>query len=243
MKRDFQNVYSDEARADSYADLEYPGTYYLAFRDLPTLFDRHVEGPAAMDFGCGTGRSSRFLKELGFGVVGVDIAERMLDRARARDREGDYRLVPDGDLSALEGSSYDLVLSAFTFDNIPVYETRLALFEGLGRLLTEGGRLVNLVSSPEIYVNEWASFSTRRFPENRSAKSGEMVRIVMLDVEDRRPVEDVLWTDTDYRELYSAAGLEVLETHRPLGTSVDPCTWVSEVEISPWAIYVLGRSI
>lgn len=153
----------------------------------------------------------------------------------------DYRLLPDGDLSNLDDLRFDLVLSAFTFDNVPTIEKRLEIFRGLGRLLNDGGRIVNLVSSPEIYLNEWASFSTKDFPENRSATSGDGVRIVMLDVDDRRPVEDVLWTDADYRSLYAEAGLEVLETHAPLGSSEDPCTWVSETQVSPWAIYVVGR--
>jgi len=241
MNRPFENVYADEERARSYAELEYPGTYYLAFRDLPALIGRHVVGGDALDFGCGTGRSSRFLTDLGFTVVGVDIAERMLAHARVRDPGGDYRLVPDGDLSGLEGHGFGLVFSAFTFDNVPTYEKRLALFEGLGRALAPDGCIVNLVSAPEIYVNEWASFSTRDFPENRTATSGGGVRIVMLDVEDSRPVEDVLWTDADYRELYAAADLQVQEVHSPLGDASDPCSWVTETRVSPWAIYVLGR--
>ncbi|MDH3298122.1 MAG: methyltransferase domain-containing protein [Gemmatimonadota bacterium] len=241
MIHDFRNVYADDERAESYARLEYPGTYYLAFRDLPAVIERHTSGRAALDFGCGAGRSSRFLQELGYSVVGVDISAPMLARARARDPGGDYRLVPDGDLSDLAGTRFDLVLSTFTFDNIPVRENRLRLFSDLGQLLSHHGRLINLVSSPDIYLNEWASFSTKDFPENRSARSGNRVRIGMLDVEDRRPVEDVMWTDSDYRDLYAAAGLDVLETHRPLGRSSDPRTWVSETRISPWVIYVLGR--
>lgn len=241
MKPDFRNVYSDETRADAYAELEYPGTYYLAFRDLPALIERHVQGRHALDFGCGAGRSSRFLKDLGFDVVGVDIVERMLARARERDPRGDYRLLPEGDFTTLEGHRFNLVFSAFTFDNVPTREKRLALFQGLGRLLKDGGCIINLVSAPEIYLNEWASFSTKDFPENRLAGSGDDVRIIMLDVDDRRPVEDVLWTDDDYRNLYSAAGLEVLETHAPLGLSTDPCAWVSETRVSPWAIYVVRQ--
>jgi hypothetical protein len=100
---------------------------------------------------------------------------------------------------------------------------------------------VNLVSSPEIYVHEWASFSTKDFPANRTARSGDKVLIVMLDVEDRRPVEDILWTDEDYREAYRRAGLGGVATHRPLGTARDPAPWVTETTVSPWAIYVLTR--
>ena len=146
MNRGFRNTYADEARASSYADLGFPATYYLAFRDLPSLFGRHGTGLVALDFGCGAGRSTRFLKDLGFEVVGVDIAEPMLARARERDPHGEYLLIPDGDLTALKGHSFDLVLCAFTFDNVPVYRTRLALFEGFRGLLTEGGRIVNVTS-------------------------------------------------------------------------------------------------
>jgi ubiquinone/menaquinone biosynthesis C-methylase UbiE len=189
----FSNVYDDQARSQAYATLEFPGTYYLAYRDLPVIIGEHVQGRKALDFGCGAGRSTRFLRALGFEVVGVDISEPMLARARDRDPQGDYRLVPDGDLSGLAADAYDLVLSAFTFDNIPTLERKVSLLRDLRRLLRAGGSIVNLVSSPEIYVHEWASFSTRAFPENRTARCGDKVLIVMLDVGDKRPVEDILW--------------------------------------------------
>jgi len=241
IHREFRNTYADEARASSYADLGFPATYYLAFRDLPSLFERHVTGLVALDFGCGAGRSTRFLMDEGFDVLGVDISEPMLTRARERDPEGDYVLIPEGDLAALRGRSFDLVLCAFTFDNVPT-ATKRTLFEGLRRLLAEDGRVVNLVSAPEIYVNEWTSFSTKDFMENAAARSGDVVRIRMLDVPDGRPVEDVFWTEDDYREAYAAAGLEVLEIHRPLGKPTDPFTWISETRVSPWTIYVLAPS-
>ena len=59
---DFTNVYEDTKRSESYAKLEFPGTYYLAYRDIPGIISKHVKGKNALDFGCGTGRSTRFLK-------------------------------------------------------------------------------------------------------------------------------------------------------------------------------------
>jgi SAM-dependent methyltransferase len=234
------NVYDDEERARAYAELGFPGTYYLAFRDLPGVFTAHVAGQRALDFGCGTGRSTRFLRGLGYEVVGVDISAPMLEKARALDPTGDYRQVPDGDLRSLEGSGFDLVLSAFTFDNIPTLAQKTTTLQGLKGVLAECGRLVNVVSSPEIYVHEWASFSTRDYPENRAAGSGDRVLIVMLDVPDRRPVEDVLCTAADYEGLYQSTGFSVLETLRPLATGSEPMAWKSETQIVPWVIYVLG---
>lgn len=236
----FHNVYEDSARAAAYARLEFPGTYYLAFRDLPGIIGRHARGRRGLDFGCGTGRSTRFLRGLGFEVVGVEISEAMLAQARERDPEGDYRLVREDDLAGLPAASVDLALAAFTFDNIPTEGAKLRAFRSLRHLLAPGGRLVMVVSTPDIYVHEWASFSTKEFPENRLARDGDRVRIVMLDVPDRRPVEDVICTDDAYRRLHRAASLETIEVLRPLGRPDEPFPWVSELAVAPWAIYVLG---
>jgi hypothetical protein len=175
-------------------------------------------------------------------VLGVDIAAEMLERARGQDPGGRYELVGDGDLSRLPKGSFDFILAAFTFDNIPMPERKEDLFRALGSLLTSTGRFVNLVSDPAIYVHEWTSFSTRDFPANRLAKSGDRVRIIMLDVPDKRPVEDVVCSDTDYRRMYARAGLVVHEMHRPLGRSDEGVAWVSETTVAPWSIYVLGPS-
>jgi SAM-dependent methyltransferase len=243
MNSDFSNVYDDTIRADAYAKLEFPATYYLAYRDLPEIIREHIRGTKALDFGCGTGRSTRFLRKLGFDVVGVDIAEQMLARAREMDPAGDYRLVPDGNLDTLSADTYDLVLSVFTFDNIPTMERKIGLHRSLGQQLRRGGRIVSLVSSPQIYVNEWASFSTKDFPENKTAKSGDQVRIVMLDVDDKRPVLDVFWKEEDYLEVFRSAELIPIKTYRPLAKHSEPYPWVSETTIAPWVIYVLEKGL
>lgn len=240
MDEPFPNVYADRHRAAAYAQLAFTGTYFLAFRDLPTLLSKHVHGHVALDFGCGTGRSTRLLRDLGYDVRGVDIAAPMIERARALDPLGRYDLVGDGDLSSLPTGSFDAILSAFTFDNIPTLERKQALLTALRSLLHPTGCLVNLVSAPAIYVHEWASFSTRDFPGNRNAKSGDRVQIIMLDVPDRRPVEDIVCSDADYRRLYAQAGLTVHEMHQPLGRVEDGIAWVSETTVAPWSIYVLG---
>jgi len=236
----FTNCYEDATRAEAYAQLEFANTYYLAYRDLPEIVREHVTGTNAVDFGCGTGRSTRFVRQLGFDVVGVDIAPEMIAKARELDLNGNYGLVKDDDLSEFQAGAYDLVLSVFTFDNIPGFETKVRLFHALGALLnTRGGKIINVVSSPEIYAHEWASFSTKDFPENRFARSGDTVKIITTDFADRRPAEDILWTDASYREVYRRAGLTLLATYKPLAKGDEPYKWVNETRIAPWVIYVL----
>ena len=236
----FRNVYDDVERARAYAELMFPGTYYLAFRDVPALISRHVTGTHALDFGCGTGRSTRFLRDLGMTVVGIDISAPMLEEARRRDPAGEYRLVPGGDLRAVTDRQFDLIFAAFTFDNIPTDTEKAMALAALRDRLAPNGRLIAIVSSPQIYVHEWASFSTKDFPENRSARDGDRVRTIMLDVPDRRPVDDVMCSDACYRGLFEAARLGVLEMTAPLATGAEPIQWISETTVAPWSIYVLG---
>ena len=239
MKDTFGNVYEDEERARAYATLQFPGTYYLAFRDLPGLIRRHNHGSGALDFGCGTGRSTRFLRNLGLNVIGADVSQAMLDHARALDPSGEYQLIRNNIAGEFAPGSFDIILAAFTFDNMPT-ETKAEVLSALRILLAPSGCLLLVVSAPEIYIHEWASFSTRDFSENRHASDGDPVRIIMLDVPDRRPVEDVFCTDAHYRRLFESAWLKVLDVQKPLATGSEATRWISETTTPAWTIYVLG---
>lgn len=238
MSIEFSNTYEDDRYAAAYARLEFANTYHLAYRDLPGLFGTHVRGRRALDFGCGAGRSTRFLRRLGFDAIGIDISEDMLRQARAIDPGGDYRLVDERGPAALGRGTCDLVLSMFTFDNIPTWELKTALFSGLAGLLAPEGRLVSVVSSPDIYMHEWASFSTKAFPGNRTARCGDTVWTIITDIEDHRPCADVFWPDEDYREVYRRAGLSVVDALRPLATGDEPYAWKNETRIAPWVVWV-----
>lgn len=237
----FENAYNNAARAASYARLEYPNTYYLAYRDLPDIIASHAKGKRAVDFGCGTGRSTRFLKGLGFDVTGLDISSSMLEQARSFDPQGQYRQVKDGNYAHLGLNGYDLVLSVFTFDNIPGLTHRAWILRELSRLLKNTGKLILLDATPELYVNEWASFSTRDFPENKYARSGDIVRVIMNDAEDKRPVEDIFWTREDYLRTFEMAGLSIEAIYKPLGSEDEPYPWKMECTLAPWVIYVLKQ--
>jgi SAM-dependent methyltransferase len=146
------------------------------------LCERSLRSPSPLqsDF------TDRFFGNLGLNVIGADISQAMLDQARALDPSGDYHLVRDNIAGEFVPGSFDVILAAFTFDNIPNGAAKADVLSGLRILLAPAGCLLLVVSSPAIYVNEWASFSTRDFSENRHACDGDRVRIIMLDVPDRR---------------------------------------------------------
>ncbi len=236
--QDFVNSYGDAARAEAYARLEFAGTYYLAYRDLPALLREHVSGSRGLDFGCGTGRSTRFLRACGFEAVGIDIAADMVARARAVDPAGNYRVIADGDFDALGPDRFDVVLAAFTFDNVPVAR-KPALLRGLTALLRPAGKLLLVVSAPDIYTHEWASFSTRPFPDNWHARPGDIVRTVITGIGGDRPVDDIFMGGAAYRSLFAGVGLAIASETRPTATGEEPFAWVAETTVAPWVVYVL----
>ena len=237
----FENVYNNPVRATSYNQLEFPNTYYLAYRDLPDIINKHTNRGNAIDFGCGTGRSSRFLKRLGFEVVGVDIAKDMVNLALKNDPVGDYRVVENGTIGNFEMNSIDLILSVFTFDNLPGADIRMGILQKMKHVLNENGRVIMLDSTPELYVNDWASFTCSIFPKNKQAKSGDVVKVRMEDVPDKRPVEDVIWFKEDYSELFLRTGMELEAVYYPLALDEEPFDWKNETQIAPWVIYILKK--
>jgi len=69
-----------------------------------------------------------------------------------------------------------------------------------------------------------------------------VVRIIVTDHQDRRPVEDILCTDEVYQAVYREAGLKTIRMFKPLGKGHEPYKWVNETRIAPWVIYVLKRA-
>ncbi len=95
----------------------------------------------ALDFGCGVGRLSQALAERFQNVVGVDIAESMVERAREFNRFGDrvvYLANATDDLRMLDGDSFDFVYSNITLQHIPPEHGKNYIREFL-RVLRPGG--------------------------------------------------------------------------------------------------------
>lgn len=99
-------------------------------------------GDKVLDVGCGTGESTRYLSRLyqGVAVEGMDISPGMLAVAQRHDPGGIYF---EGDVCAIPRveSSYNMVITCFTFRNFPDHET--SIFEML-RVLRPGGCLLIL---------------------------------------------------------------------------------------------------
>jgi ubiquinone/menaquinone biosynthesis C-methylase UbiE len=78
-----------------------------------------LDDVTALDVGCGTGTTDRFLAPLVKGFHGVDISEEMLEKARVHVPEGTFHWYDGGKLPFLD-ESFDLVVAICVLHHVPV---------------------------------------------------------------------------------------------------------------------------
>jgi len=133
-----------DRRASQY--LLNPITHWVGRSELAAL--QSMISPAAepgsspaLDFGCGTGRVTAMLLELGYRVTGYDLSPRMLDQARAAWGEHPD-VIFTSDPQALRGT-WPLIVSLGVVD---YYPDSTPLWKEWQQLLSAGGKL--LVTAP-----------------------------------------------------------------------------------------------
>jgi SAM-dependent methyltransferase len=138
-----QNVYDDPQFFAGYAELERSRHGLQAASEWPALraLLPPLAGVRALDLGCGFGAHCRFLREQGAAsVVGVDLSERMLERARAASHDPAISWV----CAAIEDvaypdASFDLVFSSLAFHYVARWDVAC---REIFRMLAPGGALV-----------------------------------------------------------------------------------------------------
>ena len=124
----------------------------LALLGLPARRER------ALDFGCGVGRIALPLAAHFREVVGVDIAESMLERARRRDPEHRVRFVANvaPHLALFADATFDFIHCRLVLQHIPPPLIRGYLREFV-RITRPGGTILFQLPTPGLY----------RLPDNR----------------------------------------------------------------------------
>jgi 2-polyprenyl-6-hydroxyphenyl methylase/3-demethylubiquinone-9 3-methyltransferase len=112
---------------------------------LRFLLGRVQAGERVLDVGCGEGSFAAELARAGAHVVGIDVAEEPLRRARARHPELDLRLVDGEGPWDLADASFDAVWAGEVIEHVA--DTAAWLSEAR-RVLRSGGSL--LVSTPAL---------------------------------------------------------------------------------------------
>jgi len=213
------------------------GTGFLAFRDLGTIIKKYIKGSKALDFGCGAGRSSRFLKELGLSVIGADISFDMIETARNISNDIDYLLIEKDCFKNL-GDQFDLIFVSFVLMELSSKKEIKILIKKLSRLLAENGKIILVVASDDLYNGDWLSIDTK-CGANMAKNSGEIVSVYLKDY--GITINDYMWKESDCEECFKQSNMLILEKIKPLGHFNDERNWIDEYIKAPFVIYILSK--
>lgn len=222
-------------QVEAYSLSEFQNTYYLGYRDVPAILKMFCQGLQAIDYGCGSGRSTRFLQQLGFTCIGLDISAEMVKEAKKQDPKGSYQLIESGKILAKD-SSCDLIFSCFVFLTIPTYQELEKIFKEIARVLKSGGIFLFVTSSKYLYYKEYISYDIAGHPNLRS---GDKIEVKLKDL--GVGFKNYFYSDEDYRSLLKNAGLELVQYHTPLGLTTDGIKWKDESLFGPYVVYTAKK--
>jgi SAM-dependent methyltransferase len=185
-----------DSEADNWTKIARTPGFDYAYEtiNLPTLLAFvPAAGRMTLDLGCGEGRISRVLRQLGHQVIGVDASPTMVGYAVSHP-DGVPAVTGDGAALPFGDGMFDLVVAHLClqdFDELPQ-----AVAEA-SRVLMPGGRLYLAITHP---ISTAGSFQGRREPDAPFVIAGSYL--------DPRPTQDQFARDDVPMIFYSE--------HRPL---------------------------
>lgn len=121
---------------------EFSRTRWFVWEETKFLFNDYIkEGEKILDIGCGNGRYFELLKIKNADYVGIDNSSKLIEEAKKKYPEADFRVadalsLPFGD------DSFDKVYSIAVLHNIPSKELRAKFLSEAKRVLKKNGLLV-----------------------------------------------------------------------------------------------------
>jgi SAM-dependent methyltransferase len=164
-------------------------------------------GKRVLDYGCGGGRSTLFLKGLGADASGADIREDIINLARGLSPGTEYRTIRDGKIPYPD-NTFDIAFSSFVHVEMESLGEMEQAAREVHRVLKPGGIYVILTVNPEAWGHEYEYFSSR-FPPGFRHESGQKIRVTIRH--ESRTIEflDHYWKEGDYRATLEGGGFRV----------------------------------
>ncbi len=173
-----QNIYDDPDFFSGYSTLPRSVHGLDGAPEWPTMraLLPDLRGKRVLDLGCGFGWFSRWAREQGAEyVLGLDLSENMLNRARAETNDEDIRYdTADLERLQLDEGTFDLAYSSLAFHYVEDF-SRLAAT--IFRALVPGSSLVFSIEHPIFMAAEqaaWLDVGDRKtWPVNQYAAEGK----------------------------------------------------------------------
>jgi ubiquinone/menaquinone biosynthesis C-methylase UbiE len=196
-----------------------------------------LENKKILDYGCGTGSFSRYLRDRGAKVTGVDISLGMIDVACRTSPFGiSYYRINTGDLDRFRERQFDHAVSNFVFCAIPAKSMIKKILKEIFRILRNNGSFV-------LMNTNWEESNGREFVSSKLEYCDDLTseqRIRVITKSDPPIIfEDYFRSKEEYRNLIEEAGFKVEAIEEPRASGNDSF-WMDEKEYPPFFL-IVGR--
>lgn len=192
-----------------YREVGIDGTWKVGFEAVATLFG-DVSGKSILDYGSGTGRSTRFLRELGANVVGIDNSREMVAEAQMQNPDLEFRLLDETSPNRI----FDAALSSFVHLEAESKRGMEEIARSVYGFLREDGIYVILTANSAMWGNDYESFSSY-FPDDFAKRSGDKVNVHIKNPS--LDFQDHYWEQDDYVDSLCKGGFTVVGARKVSG--------------------------
>lgn len=227
----------DTETASLYASLGIEGTTYQPGFDAVREEARALNGQKALDFGCGAGRSTAFLKSLNpQELIGLDHNSAMLTEAKKR-------LLPDVDFIEVGTAAYGQKITPASFDAVFSFSVYCEFSESSAMrkmtqdifdLLKPGGRFFVATTNP---LCSGANFLNFHYDMPKRLEDGEAWPCNM-HTDPPFTINDTYWTLDTIEAQFGEAGFTMEKRLFPL--AIGEC-WLDETRTASQVVYHLVK--
>lgn len=252
--------------SNDYSKIGLDSTLLLAYRDIPDILNKYLfsknvkkNGYKLLDYGCGPGVSTQifanYFKEFNVKVnlYGVDVNKENLKIALKNVPEGVFSLIAENKLPE-NMENFDVVVCNFVLlEN--KFSDMVSILKTIQKTMHDDAILIVTNCTAKVYnkKNKWYT-SENDFPENEptlKCMNSDTLKLVdgqtvKAKITDKSTLASFIVTDFfhsggSYRRAYKLAGLNLIETIKPLGKDTDGIEWKSEKEHPPYKIHILYK--
>ena len=118
-----------------------------------------VQDKEIVDLGCGDGRHTRLIKEMGAQkVIGIDVNEKMIELAKEKNKNQNVEyFVSDGRDIPVEDFSQDIVVSNFV---VHYFHNSQEIFNEISRVLKQNGYFIGTFNITDVQEGSESLFNT-----------------------------------------------------------------------------------
>jgi len=192
----------------NYTNTSIKGTLKYGY-DALTKTVAACKGKKILDYGSGTGRSTKVLSKIYKDVSGADIRSDMISTTKKLYPNINFRLIKKNKIS-WPNNTFDVVVSAFIHIEIGNLFKMKQMTKEIKRVLKPRGKFIILTINPKSWGNQYRSFSSS-FPKNFTATSGQKVNVLMASDRKKIKFQDYYWQNKDYVNTLGDAGFKQIK--------------------------------